>query len=207
MEDLPKPKQIEREAFNGKEFKVDEFLYQYHNYQSLEDLQKQLRKWKQILEQELIDVINEDYKQFVELGQSLSGGESTVDNVKVQLSSFQRQVSSVQQSLEANRSDIGQLLDEKKRLVIMQGECKKLLIWNKQLKDIEQCIDKQDVEIELVGKKLVGLLRQREKIDHEFVNKQSSRVDHCKKEVVERLKDKKTLKCAVLTGMIVDIGR
>lgn len=89
---LPSVRKIEREAFSVDDFNVDKFLLDYHQYQTLEDMQEQLQKWSKSLEQELVDLINEDYSQFVGLGTSLSEGHPKIEDVKVELMSFQQEV-------------------------------------------------------------------------------------------------------------------
>lgn len=89
---LPSARKIEREAFSVEDFNVDKFLSEYHRYQTLEDMQQQLQKWSKSLEQELVDLINEDYNQFVGLGTSLSEGQPKVEDVKMELMSFQQEI-------------------------------------------------------------------------------------------------------------------
>lgn len=89
---LPSVRKIEREAFSVDDFNVDRFLSEYHQYQTLEDMQQQLQKWSKTLEQELVDLINQDYSQFVGLGISLSEGHPKIEDVKMELLSFQQEV-------------------------------------------------------------------------------------------------------------------
>lgn len=89
---LPSVRKIEREAFNVSDFDVDKFLSDYHQFQTLEDMQEQLQKWAKTLEQELVDLINEDYSQFVGLGTSLSEGHPKIEDIKMELMSFQQEV-------------------------------------------------------------------------------------------------------------------
>lgn len=89
---LPSVRKIERAAFSVDGFNVDEFLLEYHHYQTLEDMQEQLKSWSKTLEHELVDLINEDYSQFVGLGTSLSEGHPKIEDVKMELMSFQQEV-------------------------------------------------------------------------------------------------------------------
>lgn len=90
---LPSARKIEREAFSVEgDFDVDSFLSEYHQYQTLEDIQDQLQTWKNTLEKELVDLINEDYTKFVGLGVSLNSGQPKVQSIKMEVRSFQKEV-------------------------------------------------------------------------------------------------------------------
>lgn len=117
---LPSAKQIERSSFSVPEFDVDEFLASYHQYQTLEDIQDQLRTWTRSLEQELVDLINEDYSQFVGLGMSLAEGKPKVQDIKVEILGFKQEIKQVQKKLEGSANEIDSLIQEKTQLGAME---------------------------------------------------------------------------------------
>lgn len=117
---LPSAKQIERSSFSVPEFDVDEFLASYHQYQTLEDIQDQLRTWTRSLEQELVDLINEDYSQFVGLGMSLAEGKPKVQDIKVEILGFKQEIKQVQKKLEGSANEIDSLIQEKTQLGEME---------------------------------------------------------------------------------------
>lgn len=99
---LPTARKIERHSFSvpnatsedGKEdsFDVDKFLTDHHQFQTLEDIEKQLQNWSVVLEKELVDLINQDYSKFVGLGTSLNSGHPRVQDIKVEVLSFQKEL-------------------------------------------------------------------------------------------------------------------
>lgn len=118
--ELPSAKQIERSSFSVPDFDVDEFLAGYHQYQTLEDIQDQLRTWTRSLEQELVDLINEDYGQFVGLGMSLAEGKPKAQDIKVEILGFQQEIKQVQKKLETSAKETDSLIQEKAQLREME---------------------------------------------------------------------------------------
>lgn len=98
---LPTARKIQRGSFslaNGTSdtgeavFDVDKFLTDHHQFQTLEDIQAQLQTWSTVLEKELVDLINQDYGKFVGLGASLNSGHPRVQDIKVEVLSFQKEL-------------------------------------------------------------------------------------------------------------------
>lgn len=70
----------------------------------------------QSLSRELLDLVNENYGDFLSLGSALRGGDEKVEEVRVGLLSFKRDVQAMRDKLEARRTEVEQLLKEKRRL-------------------------------------------------------------------------------------------
>lgn len=87
-----------------------------NRHQSLEDLRQELRDLDQLLSRELLDLVNENYQDFLSLGIALRGGEEKVEQVRVGLLAFQRDVQSIRDKVEARQQEVAGLLNEKKRL-------------------------------------------------------------------------------------------
>lgn len=70
----------------------------------------------QSLNKELVDLVNDNYQDFLSLGKTLSGGEERIEELRVGLLGFQRDVTGLRE-LVANRSeDVHKLIDEKREL-------------------------------------------------------------------------------------------
>ncbi|KAI1952281.1 hypothetical protein LOZ12_000256 [Ophidiomyces ophidiicola] len=114
---LPFPKPLSRASFNTPGFQSAEFLSSLSNrHQSLADLQSELRELSQLLNKELLDLVNENYQDFLSLGTALQGGEGKVEEIRTVLLGFQRDVRAVKEIFENKTAQIKELLDTKRRL-------------------------------------------------------------------------------------------
>ena len=75
-----------------------------------------MRNLSQSLNKELFDLVNDNYHDFLSLGSILQGGEDKVEEVRVGLLSFQRDLVAVKEELDCRRKDVANLLDEKRAL-------------------------------------------------------------------------------------------
>lgn len=114
---LPFPEPLSRASFLSPDFNPAAYLSSLTNrHQSLEDLRQELRDLDQLLSRELLDLVNENYQDFLSLGTALQGGEEKVEQVRVGLLAFQRDVQSIRDKVEARQTEVEELLNEKKRL-------------------------------------------------------------------------------------------
>ncbi|KAL4753149.1 hypothetical protein BDW72DRAFT_191297 [Aspergillus terricola var. indicus] len=114
---LPFPEPLSRSSFLAPDFNPATYLSSLTNrHQSLEDLRQELRNLDQLLSRELLDLVNENYQDFLSLGSALEGGEEKVEQVRVGLLAFQRDVQSIRDKVEARQREVAELLNEKKRL-------------------------------------------------------------------------------------------
>ncbi|KAL4801616.1 oligomeric golgi complex component, COG2-domain-containing protein [Aspergillus unguis] len=114
---LPFPEPLSRASFLSPDFNPATYLSSLTNrHQSLEDLRQELRDLDQLLSRELLDLVNENYQDFLSLGGALQGGEEKVEQVRVGLLAFQRDVQSIRDKIEARQNEVEELLSEKKRL-------------------------------------------------------------------------------------------
>jgi len=114
---LPFPKPLARSSFLTPEFDPTTLLSSLSDrFQTLEDLQNELRTLSQSLNKELLDLVNDNYQDFLSLGSTLSGGEEKVEEVRVGLLGFQRELSVIRSKVDARRDDVTKLLEEKRKL-------------------------------------------------------------------------------------------
>ncbi|KAL4894547.1 oligomeric golgi complex component, COG2-domain-containing protein [Aspergillus ambiguus] len=112
---LPFPEPLSRASFLSPDFDPAKYLSSLTNrHQSLEDLRQELRELDQSLSRELLDLVNENYQDFLSLGVALQGGEEKVEQVRVGLLAFQRDVQAIRDKVEARCQEVQQLIDEKK---------------------------------------------------------------------------------------------
>lgn len=114
---MPFPKPLARSAFLAPDFDPTSFLSSLSNrFQTLEDLQNELRALSQSLNKELLDLVNDNYQDFLSLGNTLSGGEEKVEEIRVGLLGFQRELSLIRSKVDSRRDDVAKLLENKRKL-------------------------------------------------------------------------------------------
>lgn len=96
-----------------------------------------MRGLEQFLNKELLDLVNENYQDFLSLGSSLRGGEEKVEGVKVGVLSFQRDVKAIRDKVEARRHEVEELLNEKRRLRTNADIGKDLLDYADRVEELE----------------------------------------------------------------------
>ena len=114
---LPFPKPLVRSAFVATDFDATTFLSSLSNrFQTLEDLQTELRTLSQSLNKELLDLVNDNYQDFLSLGTTLQDGEEKVEDVRVGLLGFQRELGNIRGNVDARRNEAAAMLEEKRKL-------------------------------------------------------------------------------------------
>ncbi|KAJ5512153.1 COG complex component [Penicillium fimorum] len=142
---LPFPEPLSRTSFLAPDFDPATFLSSLTNrHQSLEDLRQELRGLEQFLNKELLDLVNENYQDFLSLGSALRGGEEKVEGVKVGVLSFQRDVKAIRDKVEARRREVEELLNEKRRLRTNADVGKDLLDYADRVEELEHRLMIQD---------------------------------------------------------------
>ncbi|KAL5338127.1 oligomeric golgi complex component, COG2-domain-containing protein [Aspergillus crustosus] len=136
---LPFPEPLSRASFLSPDFDPAAYLSSLTNrHQSLEDLRQELRELDQSLSRELLDLVNENYQDFLSLGSALQGGEEKIEQVRVGLLAFQRDVQSIRDKVEARQKDLQQLLSEKKRLRANANIGRALLDYADRVEELER---------------------------------------------------------------------
>ncbi|KAK3171501.1 hypothetical protein OEA41_003585 [Lepraria neglecta] len=116
-DNLPYPKPLTRASFLTPNFDPTTFLSTLHNrHQTLEDLRAELRTRSQDLNKELLDLVNENYQDFLSLGSSLKGGDEKVEEVRLGLLGFRREVEGLRGKVDSRRGEVEGLVGERKRI-------------------------------------------------------------------------------------------
>ncbi|KAI9037028.1 COG2 family protein [Aspergillus affinis] len=136
---LPFPEPLSRASFLAPDFDPAQYLSSLTNrHQSLEDLRQELRELDQSLSRELLDLVNENYQDFLSLGTALHGGEEKVEQVRVGLLAFQRDVQAIRDKVEARHQEVAQLIAEKKRLKGSTNVARALLDFADRVEELER---------------------------------------------------------------------
>ena len=136
---LPYPKPLTRSAFLTSDFDPTIFLSSLHNrHQTLEDLRSELQTRSQELNKELLDLVNENYQDFLSLGSSLRGGDHIVEEVRVGLLGFRRDVESLKGKVEGRKTEVALLVEERKRIREEVQTARTLLEIDQTLEELEE---------------------------------------------------------------------
>ncbi|EXJ91952.1 hypothetical protein A1O3_00502 [Capronia epimyces CBS 606.96] len=135
---LPFPKPIDRSDFLTPDFDPTRFLSSLSDrFQTLEDLQTELRDLSHTLNKELVDLVNDNYQEFLSLGSTLSGGEEKIEDIRVGMLGFQRDIKAVREKVDARRLEVTELLKQKKVLKQEVGVGRALLELAERLDQLE----------------------------------------------------------------------
>ena len=97
----------------------------------MQDLLKALNK-------ELVDLVNDNYTDFISLGEKLKGGEDRVEEIRIGLLGFQRDVTGVRNLIDQRSNDVKQLLNEKRNVRKQIRFGRNLLEIEERLQDLEE---------------------------------------------------------------------
>lgn len=119
-DDLPYPQPLPRASFLQPNFDPSAYLSEYikqNRHQTLSDLRQELRTRSQALQQELLELVNNEYQAFLNLGRDLKGGEEKVESVRVGLLGFVNGVNGVKAGVKRRREEVESLVVERKEIV------------------------------------------------------------------------------------------
>ncbi|KAK4953935.1 hypothetical protein LTR10_008539 [Elasticomyces elasticus] len=137
---LPYPGELSRSDFLAKDFNPEAYLSSLgrNRHQTLEDLRSDLRSRSQLLNQELLELVNGNYEEFLSLGADLYGGEERVEGVRVGVMGFGREVGGVGKVVREKEREMEGLLVEKRGIGGEVGVGRGLLEVNARLGEMEE---------------------------------------------------------------------
>lgn len=110
---LPFPTALSRHDFLAPDFVPANYLSSLFpgdadttRHQTLEDLRTELRERSSAISAELLELVNANYTAFLGLGDTLKGGEERIEDVRVALLGFRRQVEEVQGRVRGRGADV-----------------------------------------------------------------------------------------------------
>uniref|UniRef100_A0A182NSR2 Conserved oligomeric Golgi complex subunit 2 n=1 Tax=Anopheles dirus TaxID=7168 RepID=A0A182NSR2_9DIPT len=107
---------FDKNEFMKKTFSVDEFLHENRNAGSLEIIRDDLGLYLKVLRSAMIELINQDYADFVDLSANLIGLDQQIAAIGGPLEKLREEVGQVKDALEGSMSEIASCLEQKKLL-------------------------------------------------------------------------------------------
>jgi hypothetical protein len=105
-----------REDFLQDNFNIDGFLAKYAGTFGLEMLRDELGMYLQVLRVAMIELINDDYADFVNLSSNLVGIDDRILNVQKPMLEYKSQISTFQSKLDATKSQLETKLAQREAL-------------------------------------------------------------------------------------------
>jgi hypothetical protein len=104
-----------------------------------------------LLSKELLDLVNSNYQDFLNLGNSLNGGEEKVEEVRVGLLGFRKEVDGLKKVVEEREQEVGSLLEERRDARVKIELGRRLIDYDARLRELEE-----DLDINAAGKEVNG---------------------------------------------------
>ncbi|KAL8752841.1 MAG: hypothetical protein Q9199_005465 [Rusavskia elegans] len=140
-DNLPYPKPLARSAFLTPEFDPHNYLSTLRNrHQTLEDLRTDLRSRSQEISKELLDLVNENYEDFLSLGSNLRGGDEKIEEVRLGLLGFKRDVEGMKAIVDGRRKETEALINQRKEIRKQMQVGRALLDIDQRLCELEQSL-------------------------------------------------------------------
>ncbi|KAH8383130.1 hypothetical protein KR009_007039 [Drosophila setifemur] len=117
---------FDKNEFMKANFSVDEFLHKNRNAPSLEQLRDNLGLYLKGLRAAMIDLINEDYADFVNLSANLVGLDQSIETIRRPLEQFRSDIESIHILINENVTELQSQLEEKRQLREFKGSLQSL---------------------------------------------------------------------------------
>lgn len=135
---FPYPVNITRDDFaKPGVFDADAFLHKNHRYTSLDSLLADLTLLSKSLNQDLLDLVNEEYTNFIKLGQSIGQCSELIDNTAVEVGRFKAVVEQVAGDFATSAAATHRVLEHKRQLNLLKNKAKLILLLHEQCTSFE----------------------------------------------------------------------
>lgn len=140
-DNFPYPAIITRDDFSASEgFNPDSYLYHNHRFTALDSLLNDLKALSKNTNQELLDLVNNEYASFINLGRSITGSLELINNVSADVAKFNAIVLASRQSLQQSSSTVDKALQKKQELNLLKNRAKLILLLNEQCTSFESLL-------------------------------------------------------------------
>jgi hypothetical protein len=149
-EKFPLPISITKTDF--KQFdceKIDEFLYKNHRYTSIDILAKELTELKKELNQMLLDLVNDDYNDFIDLGKSINDSYDYINYIMNDLNKFKSDLSQYHEKFNQTIENIDKIIENRLFLIKIKTLTKINLLLNDLINNFEISLDSNDCQLKL----------------------------------------------------------
>ncbi|XP_055677257.1 conserved oligomeric Golgi complex subunit 2 [Lutzomyia longipalpis] len=132
---------FDKNEFTKKSFSVDDFLHEHRNAGSLEEIRDDLGIYLKVLRSAMIELINEDYADFVNLSANLIGLDKSIEAIQVPLRHLRQEIEGVRTLLGNNMNELEECLKHKQQLRSMKKSLKSLGRVNESLEKLTEMLE------------------------------------------------------------------
>ncbi|CAH8486430.1 unnamed protein product [Schistosoma turkestanicum] len=155
---------FDRESFLNNDFNSDDFILEQHRRgTSLEKLRDDLLQYSNILKSSLIELINQDYADFVSLSTNLVGLDKSIDTIVTPLKQLQSYISSVLAELESTDQELSAKLKSLQHIKNEKDYANSLFT-------LDSCVSRLERWLTQSNDRLVNKEQINDQLDHKYNN-------------------------------------
>ncbi|KAG5683329.1 hypothetical protein PVAND_012615 [Polypedilum vanderplanki] len=137
---------FDQNEFFKTNFSVDDFLHNYRYSATLETFRDDLGVYLKILRSSMIELINQDYADFVNLSANFINLDKSINQIKNPLVHLREEIMSTKMSLQDCKNDINECLNEKRRFRQIRKSLETLEVTRKSLEKLTRLLDSFEEE-------------------------------------------------------------
>jgi conserved oligomeric Golgi complex subunit 2 len=176
-----------------KTFSADEFLQEHRSAATLEIMRDDLGLYLKLLRSAMIELINEDYGDFVNLSANLIGLDEHINGLQSPLVQLRDEIEAVKRSLVENMAEITECLDQKKALRRCRKSLKSLATAKESLVKLENLLATMDggemrpTVLERAALELTQLQFNMKFCDEFLEPQHRDQAAHCQRQLLDKL--------------------
>lgn len=135
--------QTDFKNFDSDSHEIDLFLYKNYRFSSIDSIIKELTKLSTNLNQNLLDLVNDDYHDFIDLGKSINDGLDLINAIVEDLKNFEIELVNYYKKFLDLDNRLYQILQNRKFLNNLKTCIKLNLILHDQITEFDNCMNNQ----------------------------------------------------------------
>ena len=135
--------QTDFKNFDSESHEIDLFLYKNYRFSSIDSIIKELTELSTNLNQNLLDLVNDDYHDFIDLGKSINDGLDLINAIVEDLKNFEIELVNYYKKFLDLDNRLYQILQNRKFLNNLKTCIKLNLILHDQITEFDNCMNNQ----------------------------------------------------------------
>lgn len=143
----------------SQDINISDFLLKYYKYRDLGDLSSGLGELIKGIDNELIELVNENYLNFIDLGTSIDGSLDLIHDIKIDLSEYLKNLKLSNEMIVKDKNKLNRLQNSRSKLISLKSIAKRIITLNEMIECFDKLCSKFDSNEESTDmlKELVGL--------------------------------------------------